>query len=118
MELDNGERVESDDELRGVAPQYSKCPASIGSIPELEALQSLVRSRHETINKHFKQWSILKHIFQGDISQHGEYVSMITQLAIKHGEPLFQVDYEDPNFDDYNFNEHTTGNVEDPDEFE
>jgi hypothetical protein len=120
-ELDDGERVESDDGLRGVAPQYSKCPASIGSKPELEALQSLVRSRHETINKRFKQWSILKHIFRGDISQHGEYVSMIsviTQLAIEHGEPLFQVDYEDPNFHDYYFNEHTTGNVEDPDEFE
>jgi hypothetical protein len=45
-------------------------------------------------------------------------ISVITQLAIGHGEPLFQVDYEDPNFDDYYFNEHTTGNVEDPDEFE
>lgn len=61
-------------------------------------MQNRVRSRQETINKRVKQWEILKQEFRHDITQHG-YVSraiaVITQLAIKNGEPLFQLEYND-----------------------
>jgi hypothetical protein len=115
-ELEDGERVESDDGLRGLAPKYAKCPSSMGNKVELEAMQSLIRSRHETINKRFKQWNILKQIFKGEITHHGEYVSMvavITQVAIEHGEPLFQVNYQDPYYDDCYFDESDDEDEED-----
>jgi hypothetical protein len=43
-ELEDGERVESNDGLRGLAPKYAKCPSSMGNKVELEAMQSLIRS--------------------------------------------------------------------------
>jgi hypothetical protein len=61
-------------------------------------MQQRVRSRHETINKRFKQWNILKSIFKEKIELHGEYfriVAIIAQLCIEHGEPLFSVEFED-----------------------
>jgi hypothetical protein len=42
-------------------------------------------------------------------SHHGEYVSMviavIMQVAIEHDKPLFQVNYQDPYYDDSYFDE-------------
>lgn len=114
-QLEDGERVESDDGLRGVSPQYSKCPRSIGNRVECEEMQQLVRSRHETVNKRFKQWNILKSIYKGKIEYHGGYfriVAIITQLCIEHGEPLFSVEYEDPYDDDYYFAEEADDNVD------
>ena len=43
---------------------------------------------------------------RGDISKHGyafRVVAVVAQFAIVHGEPLFSVDYEDPDFDNYYF---------------
>lgn len=107
-ELEDGERVESDDGLRGASPEYSKCPASIGNIVEMASMQQRVRSRHETINKRFKQWALLKQIYKGKIENHGSFarvVCIITQLCIENGEPLFSVEYEDPYLNDWYFHE-------------
>lgn len=105
-ELDEGERGEADDGYRGEAPRYIKCPASIGSVEQMEAQSAFVRRRHETINKRFKQWGILKQVYRGDIAKHGQVfrlVAIVTQLAIENGEPLFQVDYQDPDWDNLYF---------------
>jgi hypothetical protein len=115
-ELDEGERVEADDGYRGEAPRYIKCPASIGSVAQMEAQAAFVRRRHETINKRFKQWGILKQVYRGDITRHGQVfrtVGIITPLAIENGEPLFQVDYQDPDWDNLYFE---GGDVVDDDE--
>ena len=105
--LGTGERVEADDGYRGDSPVFVRCPSSIGEHdPTRESMQALVRRRHETVNKRFKQWKILKDVFRGDITRHGlafRVVSIVTQLAIENGEPLFSVDYEDPDFDNYYF---------------
>jgi hypothetical protein len=105
--LPHGERVEADDGCFGDAPVFVRCPKSIGEHdPTRESMQALVRWRHETVNKRFKQWKILEDVFRGDISKHGyafRVVAIITQLAIENGEPLFSVDYEDPDFDNYYF---------------
>lgn len=100
--LDDGERVEADDGYRGCAPRYVKCPQSMGHHDTTAAMQSVVRRRHETVNKRFKQWSILKSVYRGNIAHHGKafrFVAIVTQMAIENGEPLFRVDYEDPDFD-------------------
>jgi hypothetical protein len=107
-ELDDGERVEADDGYRGASPKWVKCPASIGSRVEMETAAAYVRRRHETINKRFKQWGILKQVYRGDITKHGQafrFVAIVTQLAIENGEPLFQVDYQDPDFDNFYFDD-------------
>ncbi|KAG7366458.1 hypothetical protein IV203_029128 [Nitzschia inconspicua] len=115
-ELEDGERVESDNGLRGVSPQYAKCPLSIGNLVECEDMQQKVRSRHETINKRFKQWRIMKNIYMGSIEHHGGFfrtVAIVTQLCIEHGEPLFSIAYEDPHFDDDSYFQEPASNNND-----
>jgi hypothetical protein len=102
-QLEDGERVEADDGLRGMSPQFAKCPSSLA---ECEAMQQKVRSRHETGNKRFKQWKLLKSIYKGKIEHHGSYfqiAAIVTQLNINYGERLFDVEYEDPHYDTYHY---------------
>ena len=104
--LGNGERVEADDGYIGGAPMHIKCPKSIAHKEESDRMQSLVHRRHETINNRFKQWQILKQVHRNDISHHGRVfhcIAILTQLAIENGEPLFSVDYEDPDLDNHHF---------------
>ena len=93
--------MEADDGYIGEAPRHVKCPKSIGNLPETEEMQSYVRRRQETVNLRFKQWGILKQVYREkeDIGSHANVfrsVAIFTQLAIQDGEPLFDVDYEDP----------------------
>lgn len=96
--LDEGERVEADDGYVGDAPGKVKCPNGLTNPKESQAMQQRVRSRQETVNKRIKQWEILNSPYRHEITQHGSVfraVAVITQIAIKNGEPLFQVDYGD-----------------------
>ena len=98
--LDDGERVEADDGYIGEAPQYVKCPKCFTNPAENEAMQQRVRNRQETVNKRFKDWSILKQVFRNKqkIQLHGyvfRAIAVITQTAINNGERLFDVDYDD-----------------------
>lgn len=71
---------------------------SVSNPQENEAMQKRVRSRQETLNKRLKQWKILQDEYRHDITQHGfvfRAIAVITQIAIKNGEPLFEVDYSD-----------------------
>ena len=97
-ELSEGERVEADDGYIGEAPRFIKCPKSIANLEGTERMQSIVRRRQETANKRFKRFGCLNQVFRGDIERHGEYFRaccVISQLAMKNGEPLFPVDYDD-----------------------
>ena len=96
--LDPSERVEADDGYIGEAPQRVKCPGSAANPTENQAMQSRVRSRHETLNGRLKNWEILKQVFRHDILEHGNVfraIAVITQLSIQNGEPLFEVEYSD-----------------------
>ena len=52
--LDPSERVEADDGYIGEAPQRVKCPGSAANPTANQAMQSRVRSRHETLNGRLK----------------------------------------------------------------
>ena len=55
-------------------------------------------------------------MYCGDITKHGDALrvcALATQLGIESGEPLFQVEYKDPDFDNLYFQD---GNI--PDIFE
>jgi hypothetical protein len=117
--LDPGERVEADDGYRGESPGYVKCPKSIGTWPITEAMAAIVRRRHETVNKRFKQWGILKQVYRSDLSRHHQVfrvVAVVTQLAIENGEPLFALDYEDPDFDNLYFDDQHVDDEDDEDD--
>ncbi len=81
--------MEADDGYIGEALQQVKCPSSMANPTENLAMQNHVCSRHETLNGRLKNWEILKHPFRHVFRS----IVIITQLSIKNGEPLFQVDY-------------------------
>ncbi len=58
--LDEFERVATDDGYIGEAPQRIKCPGCASNLTKNEAMQNQVRSRHESLNRRFKNWEILK----------------------------------------------------------
>ena len=61
-------------------------------------MRGMVRSRQETVNKRLKQFNCLKTQFRHDVLYHGTFfraAAVLTQLSLKHIEPLFQVQYDD-----------------------
>ena len=102
-QLDEGERVEADDGYIGEAPRRVKCPQSMGrtAVEDYDKQQSISRRRHETVNKRFKQFGALKQIWRHRVANHGlafRVAAITTQLSIQFGEPLFDVDYQDPDW--------------------
>ena len=94
--LEDGERVEADNGYIGEAPTFVKCPKDIANPAENEVVQNIVRSRHETVNKRFKQWGCLSQTYRHDLLMHGDIfrsVAIITQMSIQSGEHLFSVQY-------------------------
>lgn len=91
------ERAETDD---GYAGEPSACDLPkemlMGS-PGQYKRKALVRSRHETCNKRFKQFGCLKSVFRHDLRHHKNVftaIAVLTQLSIVNGNPLFQVEYK------------------------
>jgi len=91
-----GERVEADSGYIG-EPRFIDVPIDmVGRDRAQKRRKDLVRSRHETCNKRFKQFKCLKETFRHPIEKHADVfyaIAVITQLAIENGYPLFQVDY-------------------------
>ena len=110
-ELDEGERVEADDGYTGESPHFVKCPKSISNRSECELMQTLVHRRQEHVNKRFKQWGILKQLYRHDITKQYAFKSIaaITELIIENGEPLMDVEYQDPYLDDHYYPENLAG---------
>jgi hypothetical protein len=60
--------------------------------------KSLARARHETANARFKMWGALRQIYRHKRESHWAVfnaIANITQLTIRNGEPLFQVQYNE-----------------------
>jgi hypothetical protein len=96
--LDPGEWVEADDGYVGEAPHHVKCPMGFANPLKNRRMQGIVRSRHEKINKRFKQRGCLIQRFRHDYLKHADVLRscvVITQLAIDSGEPGFKVYYGD-----------------------
>ena len=61
----------------------------------MKKMMTIVRSRQETVNTRFKQWGILVQTNRQDIVDHHDVfaaICVITQLAIRNCEPLFEVE--------------------------
>ena len=98
VRLEVFEQVEADNGCEGEAPLKVKCPSSIAVPDERQLMMGLVRRMQETVNKRFKQWKISSDVFYHDLGIHNRIfsaIAVITQLAIQHSEPLFQVEYDD-----------------------
>ena len=94
--LDPFERVEADDGYIGEAPLRVHFPGCVICPHEKRKLMAIVRSRQETVNKRFKQWGILVQFYRHDIVDHHDVFAAncaITQMTIRNGEPLFEVEY-------------------------
>ena len=88
-----GERAEADQGYRGEALTVDL--PNDGHI-SLHRKKTIVRARHETVNKRFKQWGCLQNKWRHDIEDHWKAfhaVAIVTQLSIQNGEPLFQLEY-------------------------
>lgn len=89
------EMVEADKGYRG-QPDKIRTPEDFHSQEERD-LKRRASSRHETVNRRFKQFSILKKQYRHDLRDHQKNfraVVVLTQLSIKNGEVLFAVDFE------------------------
>ena len=94
--LEPGERVEADLGYKPSAPTPVNCPGY--EVPSRREMTARVRLRHETCNRRFKRWGILKDVYRHDIFDHQAVFSAVvcmTQLTFENGEPLFAVEYED-----------------------
>ena len=96
--------ISSSNSISGVVgddPTHIKTPASMyhDQDERLFCVRSIVRQRHETANKRFKDWGILAKTYKKhDLELHGYCMRAIvnlTQLEIEMGLPLFQVQYDD-----------------------
>jgi hypothetical protein len=98
FELQDGEKVEADKGYRG-EPEHINTPNSNIFLNDIGKRQkALARTRHETINKRFKQWNCLSRTFRHRLSMHGTVfraVAVMTQISIENGEPLFGVAYDE-----------------------
>jgi hypothetical protein len=87
-------RVKADGGYKGKSPAKVKCPAGGENPTSNKAMQSRVRSRHETLNRRLKVWEILKQTYRHEVVTHGDVfraVAVIVQLAIDYDQRLFDV---------------------------
>jgi DDE superfamily endonuclease len=95
--LEPGERIEAD---LGYPDEKVKTHA-LANDPRKVGMRKNVAARHETVNKRFKMWNILKNEFHHNVNRMAKHcavfhsIAVITQLSFENGEPLFTVDYDD-----------------------
>ena len=92
--LDPAEQVEANEGYVGHHKKI-KCPQNVGNPVEKWAMQGRVRVRHNTLNGRLKNWGILSQVYRHNIMRHGDVFqecAVVTQLTIKNGEPLFEVE--------------------------
>ena len=97
--LDRFERVEADAGYKAHDLQFARTPYSLWNKDRMPELRNCVQARHETVNRRFKQYGSLQQRFRHDWKLHCNVfcaVAVITQVAIKSGEKLFDIaDYFD-----------------------
>ena len=88
--LDPGEKVVADKGYRGEACFIQK---NEGSEEEHRA-KGVLMARHETLNRRFKVFKALGHVFRHDLTKHSfvfHAVATIVQLTLKHESPIFEL---------------------------
>ena len=99
-----GERVEADEGYRGEPASIDLPSECLGVTDDgFAALwiqrrrKGLVRVRHETVNRRFKQFNCLSRIFRHDVSKHSYCFSdvvVLTQICIDFGEFVWELPFE------------------------
>jgi hypothetical protein len=88
--LEEGEMIEADAGHKGHAGFIRSRDDHLREEERME--KSELRARHETVNRRFKSWGILKQQFRNDEKKH-EFVfcaiALLTQLSIDNGGVLF-----------------------------
>ena len=93
-ELEVGERIAADDIYIGEAPTYVICAASCTTNEEKLKIHKRIEGRHESINKHIKNWGCLKKPFVGKgtpiekMNKHGNMFracAVMKQVAMEMG---------------------------------
>ncbi len=77
-------------------PDKVKCPHNNCNPAENLRMQGTARSCHVTFNGRLKNWGILEKTYSRNITVHGTVFyacTVITQLSVANGEPLFEVEY-------------------------
>ena len=101
--LEGDERVVADSGYRGYS-QFFDTPWRYLDNEHQKRRKQIVRARHETINRRFKEWKILKEVFRHAVEKHGVVflsVANIVQVSLEE-EPTWQVDYNDRINNDFN----------------
>ena len=96
--LETFEQVKAGDGYVGEAPLKVKCAKCLTIPEDRKAMMQMVWAQKETINKRFKQWSILNQCFCQNLNKHHDVfaaLAMISQIAVKNGENSFDVKYSD-----------------------
>ena len=92
--LETGERVEADNIYNAEAPRYVVCPQSCTTKEESLGLMKRVEGRHESLNKHIKNWKCIKGKFdvrgtpQEKIEKHRKLFcacAVVKQIAMQMG---------------------------------
>lgn len=69
-----------------------------GNRNDYQKNMAIVRARHETVNRHLKQFKVLHHTYRHELCLH-KYVFLVvanlTQMLLENGEPLFDCYYDD-----------------------
>jgi hypothetical protein len=92
-----GKRVEANDGY-GRHVDKVKCPKNDVNPVENLKMQGCIRARHKMLNGWLKNWGILSQVYYHNIRHHGDIFwtcAVITQLTIKNGKLLFEVEYGD-----------------------
>jgi hypothetical protein len=91
--LPPGEKVEADDGYRG--DERVSTPMDARNMHE-SLMKDHARGRHETVNRRYKQFNCLSQVFRHEVEKHVfcfEAVSVIVEMGIENGEPLYKINY-------------------------
>ncbi|KAL3790235.1 hypothetical protein ACHAWO_001310 [Cyclotella atomus] len=91
--LEREEICEADGGYNG-EPFKIKTPKA-ASTAEEKYMKTVVQSRHETANKRFKIFEILKKRYRLALQHASDSGRVVTQLSIEYGSPLYEVEYYD-----------------------
>ena len=92
-----GSNTESEADMgyKASAPTRINCPNI--EVPGRAGMTARVRLGHETCNKRFKKWNILKAAYRHDVLDHQAIfgaITCLTQISFANREPLFPVTHE------------------------
>ena len=96
--LNDDEMANADNGYRG-AFKHLKTPCLYHYLSwEEMGMAGIARARHETVNGRLNFFAVLTKPFRHDLGKHSacfRAVAVITQLILKNGSPVFQVEYHD-----------------------